>query len=618
MVGLLRWYTKTLFKLALKPLRGGLKLADGVARRNAGERAKRRRQANRIASLMLSEFSRLGFSRRSEGTRKKKRKKKHIRWEYPLLMTHDEVWCPLDLKRLPYGVTTNMLRDEDVLQSLEDRCHVSIRVDYLANGKTCFVARLGGSKFPEKFSINAFKMPVDAPSLAFALGMNGDGEHSTGDLTDLKHLLVVGATGGGKTTFLHCLLYWLITRNSSQDLELWLIDMKNGAELGRYEALKASRLNPHGMVRHIAFEAKAAIDVLNLALQAIQQRNEEMRKHSASNIDDLAHLTGIRFPRIVVVIDEIVMLMLDKNKIGKYSTGSWAENLMTRIASLGRSAGVHLVISTQVIQKDVLTGMILANFENRICFSVADWRKSQLAIESSDADGLPVGRAILRREGQTSEYQTCLITPQQTRLELARIKREGPDGGLGQHDETARFVRDAKLLLSVACERMQGDFGRTKLLREDGVKGVISEQRFNEIAQRLERDGVLDPGRSNRSRRVARGYFGRPHLLDVLYVVHSSHTADPHTAPTQQGTDDDCCAPAVWADSGDGDAENNTSENDDPAVCGVEDNTTRSAHDEEADEPELPRWKILDFPVELPDAPPAEAEQPKPKRKRKS
>jgi DNA segregation ATPase FtsK/SpoIIIE-like protein len=408
----------------------------------------------------------------------------------------------------------------------------------------CFVVRVNGAAFPDRVSINSFKMQPDAPALAFSLGIDRDGEHRADDLAALKHLLLVGATGGGKTTFIHAMLYWLISRNSDQDIELWLIDLKNGAELGRYEALKNSKANPHGIVRQLATEPEAAIDVLNLALHEIRRRNDLMRRHSASNIDDLAHVTGQRLRRVVVVIDEIAMLMLNRNKLGQYSIGSWGENLMTQIASLGRSAGVHLVIATQMINKEVLSSLILANFENRLCFSVADWRKSQLAIETSEASGLPVGRAVMRREGQIAEYQTCLITPQQTRLEIERIRRHGPAGGLGEQNELARFARDAKLLLALACEQFSGEFSRSKLLDHPDVRNVIGQPRFHEIARRLESDGVLEPGRGKYARRVARGYFGRPHLLDVLYGANSNDL----TAPEQQETEKDCSYLAVRPD----------------------------------------------------------------------
>jgi hypothetical protein len=593
-MGLLRLLT-TPFVSSLKLIGkqiGKLRLSLG------GEEAKREREAQRLASTLLAEFHRLGFSRRVVSG-KKKRKTQRVRYEEPLLLTPDELWCPIDLRRLPNGVHTDDLRDETVIHSLQDRCHVSVRPDYLATGKFCFVLRLRGATFPELFSINAFKLHPDSPMLSFPLGMDHDGEHSAADLSDLKHLLIVGATGGGKTTFLHTMLYFLISRNSDQDLELWLVDLKNGAELGRYDALRNTTTNPHGMVRHLAYAPDKAIDTLNLALKEIQRRNDLMRQHSASNIDDLAHLTGQRLRRIVLIVDEIAMLMLNRDKIGKYSTGSWAENLMTRIASLGRSAGIHLVIASQMIQRDVLSGMILANFENRVAFSCADWRKSQLAIETSEADGLPVGRAIFRREGKTAEYQTCLITPQQTRLEIDRIRRHGPSGGLGQHDEANTFVRDAKLLLTVACERLGGEFSRPKLLREEGVRGVISQERFNEIARRLEQDGVLDPARSRQGRRVARGYFNRPQLLDLLYSPNGdpargqeANSEAANSTPTAHAPDARCFPTDGTVDSHQ-EAPKSTRRDEAPAVRCLEDSTTHTAPGEQPDSDLLDPFKRL-------------------------
>ena len=569
--------------------------------RTGSEDAKRRHRAEQLASTLLSEFHRLGFTRRVAAGKKKTRRQR-VCFEEPLLLTHDELWCPIDLRRLPTGVRTDDLRDDAVLRSLEDRCGAAVRPDYLPNGKLCFVVRIRGAKFPESFSINAFKMPPEAPMLAFPLGMDADGEHASADIADLKHLLIVGATGSGKTTLIHALLYTLIARNSDQDLELWLIDLKNGAELGRYDALLNTKSNPRGMVRQLAHEPDKAIDVLNLALKEIQRRNDLMRQFSASNLDDLAHLSGQRLRRIVVVVDEIAMLMLNRDKIGKYSTGSWAENLMTRIASLGRSAGVHLVIASQMLQKDVLSGMILANFENRIAFSCADWRKSQLAIETSEADGLPVGRAIFRREGKTKEVQTCLITPQQTRLEIERIRRHGPAGGLGEDEAATTFIRDAKLLLSVACERLGGEFSRAKLLKEDGVRGVISQERYAEIARRLEQDGVLDPGRSRQPRRVARGYFNRPQLLELLYApnregANGTPTAD---APDARGW------PAVGGDAAQQDAQEQGPAREGFAGRGLGSDSTCRV-DDEGPEPDIGaafgRLLGLDSPAPEPAAP---------------
>jgi hypothetical protein len=56
-----------------------------------------------------------------------------------------------------------------------------------------------------------------------------------------------------------------------------------------------------------------------------------------------------------------------------------------------------------------------------------------------------------------------------------------------------------------------------KLTQAEGIRGVISKDILVEHLQRLERDGVLEPGGSHKPRRVARGFFGMAELLDARY-----------------------------------------------------------------------------------------------------
>lgn len=184
-----------------------------------GERAKRRRLANKLADQVLSELNR-SFAR-SAGARAKKRRYR-LQFEYPLLLTPDELWAPLDTKSLPPGVFTSRLAEEDVLRGLCDHTRHEVRIDYLATKKMCFVIRLAGHKFPSTYGINQVEITPDAAPLTFPLGCNGEGEAVLADLAELKHLLVAGATGGGKTTLMNAMLATLIARNTRDDLELWL------------------------------------------------------------------------------------------------------------------------------------------------------------------------------------------------------------------------------------------------------------------------------------------------------------------------------------------------------------------------------------------------------------
>lgn len=558
-----------------------------------GEAAQRRRTANRMAGTMLHEFTRLGFVSRSytEGKRgRRKRKKIRVRYEYPLLLTHDELWCPIDLANLPDGKSSADLADEWVTSSLEERLNAAVRVDRLASGKLCFVVRISGSAFPETYSINQVKIEPDAPALTVPFGVDHNGDPVNVDLIDIKHLMIAGATGGGKTTLQHAMISTLISRNTADDIELWLVDMKR-TEFALYRPLTGKR-NEGGIVRQIAVEPEDAVQLLDSALREINRRNKLMEQHSATNLADLALSTGIKLKRIVLVVDEFAMLTLNTEKIGKQSIGTVSTSLMARIAALGRSSGVTIVIATQMVNKEVLSSMIRANFENRVCFSTADWRQSQLVVESSEADGLPPGRAILRREGRTTEVQTCLITARQVRIEVDRISEFGPEGAWGQDIERARLCRDAKLLVEAACQNFAGDMPRAKILQLDGVRGVISQERFNEVAARLERDGVVEPGRSNKPRKVSRGFFGRSSLIDLLYGAETAETTSLTTEPTTGPTDrlrlDDDSAVVVLSDGPEDDSPDS-----EPVVCGLEESSTHALDPDEAEQQTINQYNDL-------------------------
>jgi hypothetical protein len=245
-----------------------------------------------------------------------------------------------------------------------------------------------------------------------------------------------------------------------------------------------------------------------------------------SDLADYARNTGLYLRPLAIVIDEIFFLMLNKEKIdpevgkkgGGMTISQWAEHLFAKIASAGRAAGVHLVIATQRTGKDVLTPLITANFETRAVFGMADMYQSIYVIGSADAVGLPKGRIIWRAEGgDMREIQAPMIKPDQTRLLIDRITRYGPDGGLGKADESKRFLEDAKLLLTVACEQFEGKFAINSLFQHERVKGVIRQDRVEEIARRLQKDGVLSAGGPKRARMVEKGFVGRPQLLDSIY-----------------------------------------------------------------------------------------------------
>jgi len=87
-------------------------------------------------------------------------------------------------------------------------------------------------------------------------------------------------------------------------------------------------------------------------------------------------------PRIVVIIDELADLMMNRN------TKKDTELCITRIAQKARAVGIHLIVATQRPSVDVVTGLIKANIPTRIAFSVVSQIDSRTILDVKGAEEL--------------------------------------------------------------------------------------------------------------------------------------------------------------------------------------------------------------------------------------
>lgn len=219
-----------------------------------------------------------------------------------------------------------------------------------------------------------------AGSLVFSLGKDIEGKVVYGDITKMKHLLVAGATGTGKSVFLNSLIISLIAKYSPEDLRIILIDPKQ-VEFSIYSKL------PHLMVDEIICEASKVINVLNWSIAEMERRyglfKEKGKTVHVRDIDEYnTHLTEDeeKLPKIVLIIDEVADLMQHAKR-----------DIEDRIQSLtqkSRAAGIHLVLATQRPSVNVITGVIKANLPSRVAFKVAQDVDSRTILDSQGAENL--------------------------------------------------------------------------------------------------------------------------------------------------------------------------------------------------------------------------------------
>ncbi|AZZ80571.1 cell division protein FtsK [Gordonia alkanivorans] len=156
--------------------------------------------------------------------------------------------------------------------------------------------------------------------------------------------LIGGRPGSGKSVLMHAMIMSLITEYSPTDLELYLIDFKEGVEFKRY----ADHALPHAKAVAIDAEREFGIAVLEGMVAEIERRGA-LFKAFASNItklDDYRKQPGSdAIARQITIIDEFQKLFERDDKIAQQ-----ASHLIERILREGRAFGLHIVLASQTIQ----------------------------------------------------------------------------------------------------------------------------------------------------------------------------------------------------------------------------------------------------------------------------
>ncbi|WP_181036051.1 FtsK/SpoIIIE domain-containing protein [Arthrobacter sp. N199823] len=243
------------------------------------------------------------------------------------------------------------------------------------------------------------------PLLPVLIGQSSRGPTKFSFHHDGPHLLVGGTTGSGKSEFLRALVGSLAASHSPADLQFVFIDFKGGAGLGALEKLPhtsslVTDLGGHGMDRTLA-SLRAELHRREAALSAAEVADSyAYRIHShqlgaGSSHHAMAHL--------VIVVDEFRVLV-------DQFPDALAE--LMRIAAVGRSLGIHLVMATQRPQGAV-NADIRANVTSSICLRVQSGFDSVDVIGSSVAANIAVdtpGRAYISRAGgRPEEFQSAVL-----------------------------------------------------------------------------------------------------------------------------------------------------------------------------------------------------------------
>ncbi|NUV69568.1 type VII secretion protein EccCa [Streptomyces sp. CAI-121] len=196
------------------------------------------------------------------------------------------------------------------------------------------------------------------------------------------HGLCVGATGSGKSELLRTLVLALVATHPPEDLALVLVDYKGGATFAPFAEL------PHvaGVITNLENQAGLVERVHSSLAGEVKRRQQALK--DAGNVADIGDYAALRaekrpdldpLPHLFVVIDEFGELLTAKPDF---------IDLFLSIGRIGRSIGVHLLLSSQRIEGGKLKGLD-TYLSYRLGLRTFSADESRTVLETTDAFHLP-------------------------------------------------------------------------------------------------------------------------------------------------------------------------------------------------------------------------------------
>lgn len=250
------------------------------------------------------------------------------------------------------------------------------------------------------------------------------------------HALVGGATGTGKTNLLHLLVLMLSTTYSPEELELYLVDFKEGVEFQDYVTYAL----PHARAVVLEAEREFGLSVLLHLVREMERRSQVFKAAGVSDIREYRQRTGQTMPRILLIMDEYVVLFSEDDRLSLQ-----ASEALGALVMRGRSFGIHVLLSAQ---RPASTFLSMSHIKSQMGL--------RLALKCRPEDSTLILGEGNEKAARLSRAGEACVTSDPDRIDataLVRIARVPPDErvlylrGLQEFATLKRYTRSAPMIV---------------------------------------------------------------------------------------------------------------------------------------------------------------------------
>ncbi len=213
-----------------------------------------------------------------------------------------------------------------------------------------------------------------------------------------NHTLICDHSGSGKSNFLHVLIQNLAFYYDPDEVQLFLLDYKEGVEFNAY----TDPILEHARLVSVASSVGYGMSFLSWLCKEIQKRAELFKQFNVKDLSD--YRKHEKMPRLIVVIDEFQVLFSD-NKSTKAVEGH-----LNTLLKKGRSYGVHLILATQTMRGTDINRSIMAQIANCIALPM-DADDSAKILDDDVACELVRPEGIFNNNGGHQKYHTKMSIP---------------------------------------------------------------------------------------------------------------------------------------------------------------------------------------------------------------